>query len=252
MNNIQKIPMGHFDHIIPFIDVSFTMQNQSDFFYAAIALSIIIVQRSLSSPRIIAMDSFPTWIQLEHKKDLISIVKDFFHTISSKQHTVSNQNSVSNFQNAVEMFQKELVHPCIQDMTLVFFSDFQPVVDTDMNTNTDTDTNMNTDTDTDTDTDIDTAKPNLYTQLSSFFKPQNIPYFVFWNLSNSNNISIPSHRDNDKVVFFSGTSMNLLGHLPFFKTVSHSYAFKTISKILFSIRYTSLSNYLYQFIQTNK
>ena len=226
-NNIQKIPSGHFDHIIPFVDVSSTMQKQSDLFYSAVALSIIIVQRSLSSQRILVMDTFPTWVHLDHKKDLISIVRFFFHTISSKQ------NTIPNFQNAVEMFQNGLVQSdFIQNMSLVFFSDFHQFVDSE--------------------NDHGNKINKLYTQLSSFFKSPHIPYFVFWNLSNSNNISIPSHRDNDKVVFFSGTSMNLLGHLPFFKTVSHSYAFKTISNILFSIRYTSLSNYLYQFIQTNK
>ena len=234
MKNIQKIPFGHFDHIIPFIDVSFTMQNNhSDMFYSAIALSIIIAQRSLSSRRIIAMDTFPTWINFDHKNDLVSIVKDFFHTIYSMQ------NTVPNFKNAIEMFHNGLLvseanHQFIQNMTVVFFSNFLQFV------NTDNDGGEND------------CEENMYTQLTSFFKPHCIPYFVFWNLSDSNNISIPSYRDNDKVCFLSGTAMNLLGHLPYLKTRSRSYSFTLISKILFSIRYNSLSNYLYQKIQSNK
>jgi len=234
MKNIQKIPFGHFDHIMPFVDVSFTMQhNHSELFYSAIALSIIIAQRSLSSRRIIAMDTFPTWINYDHKNDLVSIVKEFFHTIFSMQ------NTVPNFKNAIELFNNGLLvsgsdHQFIQNMTIVIFSNFQQFVDFNHN-----------------EVENDHSK-NLYTQLISFFKPHCIPYFVFWNLSDSNNISIPSHRDNDKVCFLSGTMMNLLGHLPYLKTISRSYSFMMISKILFSIRYNSLSNYLYQAIQSDK
>ena len=233
MKNIQKIPFGHFDHIIPFIDVSFTMQNNhSDLFYSAIALSIIIAQRSLSSRRIIAIDTFPTWINFDHKNDLVSIVKEFFHTIYSMQ------NTTPNFKNAIEMFHNGLLvseanHQFIENMTVVFFSNFQSFVD------------YNNEI-------VNETEQNMYTQLSSFFKPHCIPYFVFWNLSETNNISIPSHRNNDKVCFLSGMSMNLLGHLPHMKTINRSYSFMFISKILFSIRYNSLSNYLYQAIQSNK
>ena len=119
-------------------------------------------------------------------------------------------------------------------MTVVFFSNFLQFVDTN------------------NDGGESDCEENMYTQLTSFFKPHCIPYFVFWNLSDSNNISIPSYRDNDKVCFLSGTSMNLLGHLPHMKTINRSYSFMLISKILFSIRYNSLSNYLYQEIQSNK
>ncbi len=211
---INFISIGDIGHIIPFIDVSLNMFNHnSDSFYISIALAIIISQKSLHPNRIIAVDKFPIWINLKNKLNLVSIVKEIVDT------TFFIKNTECNFTNAIKMFQDEFFNSNldnhINNFTVVFISNFN---------------NFNN---------------SLYLQLSSYFHDKYIPFFVFWNLSNKSNCSIPLHNSNNKIAFLSGYSMNLLNYLKDIKSLQYSYpAYYIITQILFSPRYFYLSNYL--------
>jgi len=209
---INFISIGDIGHIIPFIDVSLNMFNHnSDSFYISIALAIIISQKSLHPNRIIAVDKFPIWINLKNKHNLVSIVKEIVDT------TFFIKNTECNFKDAIKLFQDKFfdsnLDNHINNFTVVFISNFY--------------------------------NNSLYLQLSSYFHDKYIPFFIFWNLSNKYNCSIPLHNNNNKIAFLSGYSMNLLNYLKDLKSLHYPCpAYHIITQILFSPRYFYLSNYL--------
>jgi len=215
--HINSISNHQFEYVIPFLDISYTMQNHSsDIFYYAIAFSIIIAQKSKYSKRIIAMDHFPTWINLDYKNDLISMVTEIFSTIHSMQ------NTECNFNKAMELFHFGLNNSksknnYIQKLTLVFFSNFVQY-------------HFNND---------------LYKKLTSYFKTT-IPFFIFWNLSNFSNMPVLLHNYNDKIAFFSGLSINLIHHIPNIQSIKQNNSFHIVNQILSNQRYFPLINFVQQ------
>tara|TARA_B110000967_G_C18901289_1_gene575417 strand:- start:1241 stop:2959 length:1719 start_codon:yes stop_codon:yes gene_type:complete len=213
---IDFISFGDIGHVVPFIDVSINIfKDNPDSYYTSVALAIIISQKSLYANRIIAIDKNPIWINLDNKHDLVSMVKEI------NDITFSMRNTEGKISNAIELFRDGVFESnCdnhINNFTLVIISNFY---------------NIHND-------------ESLYTRLSSLFHYNYIPFFVFWNVSNKFNCSIPLHSNNDKIAFLSGYSMNLLLYLkqlPFLHEVHPSY--HIITQILFSPRYFYLSNYL--------
>ena len=209
---VKSISIGDIGHIIPFIDVSLnTFNHNSDSFYISIALAIIISQKSLHPNQIIAIDKIPIWIKLKNNLSLVSIVKKIVDT------TFFIKNTESNVSSAIKLFRDEFFYSKLDNhinkFTVVFISNFN--------------------------------NDSLYIQLSSYFHDKYIPFFIFWNLSNNYNCSIPLHNNNNKIAFLSGYSMNLLNYLKDLKSLHYSYpAYHVITQILFSSRYFYLSNYL--------
>jgi hypothetical protein len=92
------IEMRQEAHIIPLLDISYSMRNMDDETYCtAIGFAILFSQISVLGKRILTIDNLPNWINLEKAKTFFEMVETF--CVSTK----SSGSTVPNFFRAIDL-----------------------------------------------------------------------------------------------------------------------------------------------------
>jgi hypothetical protein len=214
----KSISMDSFDNVLPIIDSSFYMQlNDYESFYTAIGYSILIAERSNFGKRILMVDYQSTWVNFDSETEFIDIIENIQNSI------VSRTNTLINIDHAMELIvysllQSNSTNRFIENMKLVFFSDFH---------------------------DINTDSFNKLFLKYGF----SLPIFMFWNLSKQEII-----EPFDNVYVLSGISNGLLyvlcDLLKYIKTNKKKQDIDTYDNVRFILnnkRYDNLENYIYGF-----
>jgi hypothetical protein len=230
--NIQKI------NIIPIIDIAHSIQSyDSEAYYTAIGLSLLVCHNSLFGKRILAVDNKPIWIQFdENDNSLYKMIEKFEEMTNGSQST--NFNLLSAIDIIVYSIQQtNLNNISIHDFKIIILSDFS---------------NFNlTELDTDVLYENTTNKNCIYTEIKKRFSIKYIDYknmdqlpiFFFWNLSKTNLINLPASIQQENCAFLSGFSHTLLKHVfSFHRKIINPY--DMISHILFHSRYDVFDTYI--------
>ena len=211
------IPHFQKDYFIPVVDVSLSMQYEnSECFYSSLGLAILLSQNSLVENRIIAMDSYPSWIIFESKLPFTKRVAHFLKEIKSCQ------NTKANYVNVVDL----ISHACSEVKTspyftkqlhIVFFSAF---------------------------TEFEEFSFQFLLLFQRFKKA---PQITFWNTSNQGVTDFPFTFSKDRYLYMTGYNMSILKE--FIKTNKiiinkPNNAFEFIEKICEHPMYDVLSQYL--------
>ena len=195
------IEMRQEAHIIPLLDISYSMRNMDDETYCtAIGFAILFSQISVLGKRILTIDNLPNWINLEKAKTFFEMVETF--CVSTK----SSGSTVPNFFGAIDLIVYSIQNTNIDTnyldkLQLVFLSDFSSYK------NDILDLTMLMD---------DTFPYSLHKNICRRFEIQyansgeggldNIPNIVYWNLSKNGFIDLPCSIYEDKTLFLSGFS----------------------------------------------
>ena len=216
----KSLEFTHFENLIPMLDISFSIQTDTDTFYSAIGIALLIAQNSNYGKRILMMDHAPTWLMLDQNTNFISNVENIMETIKI------NGNTNLNVEKAFELLKMGLIETVatnnfINSMRLIFISTFDaknsPIY-------------------------VTNAFEKIFTQLSSnSINSQNIiPNIVFWNLNKNTLLEPASGRKH-----ISGTSYFLINHVRYNNTSQYDF----VSNILNQSRYNVLSDYILSLLQ---
>ena len=199
----QFIEMRQEAHIIPLLDISYSMRNMDDeTYYTAIGFAILFSQISVLGKRIMTIDNLPNWINMEKATTFFEMVETFCAS------TKSSGSTVPNFFGAIDLIvysiQKTNIDMNYLDkLQLVFLSDFSSYK------NDILDLTMLMD---------DTFPYSLHKNICRRFEIQyanansgegcldNMPNIVYWNLSKTGFVDLPCSIYEDKTLFLSGFS----------------------------------------------
>jgi hypothetical protein len=195
---------------LPIVDVSYKMQeDDSESFYYAIGLSILVSQKSSFKDRILIIDNSPTWINLDSSKQFIDKVQNIFSTIRSREKTASN------FKYGIDFILQPLENNFFKNISFLFFSNTF-------------------------------GEPDLYNYIETEFLEHKIKHskFYFWNLSKKGLMELPCDSICSGVYFLSGFSPSVLYSL----SCNYS-SYHFIYKILNNDRYGWIGSYFKELVQ---
>jgi hypothetical protein len=231
----KSVGLRNCENILPILDMSFSIQiNDSESYYTAIGMAILIAEHSSFGKRILVTDNMPVWVNLEDNNSFVSCVQ----TLDSI--TVSNRSTFSDFTKGLDMIilglisynidnpdRKQRLIKDVENLKIVFLSDFCGFLGSD----------------------------NI-TELSNFEKMNHrftlnlgtpSPQFIFWNLGKHYNmgVSIPCSINQPNTMFLSGFPANLLKVLnyPSDKRIT---PYKMVCNILNNDRYNLFDEYIDQ------
>jgi len=198
-------------HIIPLIDVSYDMKQNS--LYNAIGLGILLSYMSLYKNRLIAVDRQSSWIAFDANATIIDIVSTFMDSIFNMR------NTTANFENAIliilEGLKSQKKSPAIRDINIVILSNFN-------------NSTINEST------------------IESLFAQQGFSYFpkiVYWNVNESRYVDVPCSHNSTHSFCVSGYSTC---HLHSFQQMGSTYEY--IVNILSQKRFARFDNYIKQLL----
>lgn len=196
-----------FENIIPMLDVSFDIQMNTDAFYSAIGIALVIAQNSNYGKRILTMDNLPAWIILEPSSNFICDIENIMKSIKSNGNTAFNVKKAFDILS-IGFTQTNSSYKYIENMKLLFISFFadknQPIA--------------------------------VYNHFKNSFKNNKIyPSILFWNLNTDTLLDIPTD-----IPCISGSSNSILRHVQ--NNITPQYNF--VLNILNNSRYDILSNYI--------
>lgn len=206
-------------NILPVVDISFSMQRDEETYYTAIGLAILIAQLSLLGKRILCVDNMPTWINLTDATTLYEMVDVF------NKHTQSSRSTVSNILAAIDIVaysihKSGVSQQSIDKLQLVILSDFASYTSSDIN---------------DLTLIMDTPESSLHKNIIDRFtkyipsndareshsemregnghvfnfpqsKQENIPVMIYWNLSKTGCVDLPTSIYEPNTMFLAGFS----------------------------------------------
>lgn len=213
-----SIPFYNYENMIPIIDMSYHMQStDSESFYFAIGLAVLIAERSAFGRRILALDNNPVWINLENAKNFVSIIEAVHNNIKSQ-----NNTSVS-IESGIDLIFKAVLYTnqkanFIKNLKLVFLSN-----------------------------DFGNYDIIHYTKKSFKCLKLPSPQIILWNLSKDNIHDLPDDFSYDTVLFLSGFSNSLIRLLTIYKEKYNSFSF--INEVLNDSRYNILTEYMSRLIK---
>jgi len=205
------IEMRQEAHIIPLLDISYSMRNMDDeTYYTAIGFAILFSQISVLGKRILTVDNLPNWINLEKATTFFEMVETFCAS------TKSSGSTVPNFFGAIDLIVYSIQNTNIDTdyldkLQLVFLSDFSSYKNDILNLTMLMD---------------DTFTYSLHKNICRRFEIQyanananansgeecldNMPNIVYWNLSKTGFVDLPCSIYEDKTLFLSGFSSSLI------------------------------------------
>lgn len=200
------------DYIIPLLDVSNCTNNDS--FFAALGNSILLSYYSIFSHRILAIDKFPTWIQLDANSNIVEQVSQIINSIYNMS------NTIPNFQKAFHLIASSFKsikakNQDIDRIKIVLLSQFSHSC----------------------------SYQDLLNSFIYFWFSSN-PNLIFWNFSNQDSTELPFNIQNNKCFAISGFSPKQIYNILYFtnnKSVSNSYSFAC--KVLCNNRYSDFYNF---------
>ncbi len=201
-------------HFIPFIDMSFHMQSQTESFYSAIGLAILIAERSSWGKRIMVIDQRPSWINLELCTNFYSMISTFDDLTKSSRYTSSN---------VLESFEL-LINSFIHTNTSSYDIRYSNIVILTGNK----------------------WKKNIIDSINEMFSKHNLPCsrIILWNMSQNSIRTLPSEFNHPNFFMMSGLSAGLIKYLYLLsnRTIINSYEF--IREILNQGHYQDLETYI--------
>jgi hypothetical protein len=190
-----------FENLLPILDMSFTIQmHDSESYYIAIGLALLIAERTSFGKRILVMDHSATWVNLDDDSDSLCDSCDSFVSMVEKLYysTLSNRSTIVNYDKVIDMIITGLDFSSnntnnnknkkpdinIENLRLVFLSDFY---------------NMETE-----------IFEGINNRFFSEYKCS--PQFIFWNLGTHkiHDIRVPCHIHQKNTILLSGFSANLI------------------------------------------
>ena len=208
---IGEKPLYHF---IPFIDMSFHMHSQTDSFYSAIGLALLITERSSLGKRIMVMDQYPAWINLEVCTNFYSMISMFDDLTKSSRYTSSNV--LDSFEFLIQSF--------IQTKTSSFDIRNSNIVILTGNK----------------------WKKNTVDSIYNLFSKHKVPCsrIILWNMSQSFIRMLPSEFSHPNFFILSGLSAGLIDYLYLLSNRTIHNSFEFIREILNRGRYQYLETYI--------
>jgi len=176
------------------------LENDSESFYTAIGLSILIAQKTSLGKRILAIDNNPIWIDLDSTEDFISIVENISDTIRSRINTsFCFEPAIDLLVNAIE----EAEHLNYYTIKFVLFSNGFSHKINDLYNHIEN--------------KFSTLKKNFISGNNnngqSYLLRKSTPIFTFWNLSKTDICNLPSDKVLNNVILVSGFSSETFKYL---------------------------------------
>jgi len=174
---------------IAMVDTSGSMDG--DPLFAAIALGIRIAEKSTLGKRVLAFNTEPSWINIEHCNSFVDAAQYIYHDSCSK-------GLSTNFYRALKVIlaaiiDKKLPKQTVEKMTLVILSDMQ----------------INAGDNSWNDSLYDNIKREYQEAgLKSIGEPYQPPHILFWNLRRTN--GFPTFTKQTNASMMSGFSASLL------------------------------------------
>jgi len=189
-------------NMIPIIDMSF-LSKQSDSYYTAIGLAILVAERGLN--RILVIDNQLTWVNIEQETSFINAVKKIREDTTSRIHTVAETDKV--IKTLVEYIdESKLPNTKIKELRFVYFL-------------------------------TDSKNENFHQEVIALFYNGGLtgtrnmafpcPKMIYWNLSQTSG-SLPCSVKSKNSILLSGHSANLIRNL----YIKNTDSYEIISAIL--------------------
>jgi len=189
-----------FENLLPILDMSFTIQmHDSESFYTAIGIALLIAERTSFGKRILVMDHSATWVNLDDDSDalcdscnsFVSMVEKLYYSTLSNRSTIVNYDKVIdmiivglNFSSNKKKNKNKKPDMNIENLRLVFLSDFY---------------NM---------------ERGVFERIDNRFliEYKCSPQFIFWNLGTHkiHDLVVPCPIHQKNTILLSGFSANLI------------------------------------------
>jgi len=199
----KTIPNRGFENLLPILDMSFTIQmHDSESFYTAIGLALLIAERTSFGKRVLVMDHSATWVNLDDESDALCDSCNSFVSMVEKLYysTLSNRSTIVNYDKVIDMIiiglnfssnninknknNNKKLDINIENLRLVFLSDFS---------------NM---------------ERRVFERIDNRFLSEYkcSPQFIFWNLGTHkiHDLVVPCPIHQKNTILISGFSANLI------------------------------------------
>jgi len=233
----KTIPNRGFENLLPILDMSFTIQmHDSESFYTAIGLALLIAERTSFGKRILVMDHSATWVNLDGDSDALCDSCNSFVSMVEKLYylTLSNRSTIVNYDKVIDMIiiglnfssnknkkknNNKKLDINIENLRLIFLSDFS---------------NM---------------ERRVFERIDNrFLNEYNCsPQFIFWNLGSHkiHDLVVPCPIHQKNTILLSGFSANLIKVLNIRGVEGDNITpYNTICNILNNIRYDIFEFYI--------
>lgn len=210
----QTIGQKTLYHYIPFIDMSFHMQSQTDSFYSAIGLAILIAERSSWGKRIMVIDQRPSWINLELCTNLYSMISIFDDLTKSSRYT--SFNVLDSFDFLIQSFiQTETSSYDIRNSNIVILTGNK-------------------------------WKKKTVESINNLFSKNKLPCsrMILWNMSQTTIRTLPIDFGDSNSFIMSGLSAGLIKYLYLLSNRTINNSFEFIREILIQGHYLDLETYI--------
>jgi len=177
------------NNTIPIIDMSF-LSKQTDSYYVAIGLAILVAERSTFGRRILVIDNQLTWINIEHETTLFAIIKKIVQDTKSRISTVSNMDGAIR-ELVMHIDESQINNKKIAELALVYFH-------------------------------TEPLKNDTHNKIIQLFYKGGLvgsqnrafacPKMVYWNLSQTTH-ELPADINSKNSILLSGHSANLISNL---------------------------------------
>jgi hypothetical protein len=190
------------NNMLPIIDMSFH-SKQTDSYYSAIGLAILIAERSTFGKRIMVIDNQLSWINLDRETNLFAKIKRIHEETKNRILTTSNHNGViTEFLKYIS--ESQITNKEVKEISLVFFQSSP-------------------------------WNESLHKDTTDLFYDNGIqsPKMIYWNTcQTNNNMLLPGPINGSNYILLSGHNANLISNLS--KIKSNNY--DTVSAIIKDIK----------------
>jgi Domain of unknown function (DUF2828) len=200
----ETIGKAQIRNAIPIIDMSF-LSNQTDSYYTAIGLALLVAERSTFAKRILVIDNKMSWINIDNENTLTAMIKKIREETRSRIHScIDIENTMREFVAHID--DSRLPNMMIKELSLVYFQTQA------------------------TDDSLHEKIIRVFYEgglVGSRKLPFPCPRMVYWNLSQKKT-SMPGKINSKNSVFLSGHSANLIKDLQLLRTDKYD----TINEII--------------------
>jgi len=190
----ETIGNDYIRNAIPIIDMSF-LSKQTDSYYTAIGLALLVAERSTFAKRIVVIDNKMSWINIETETTLTDMIKKIREETRSRTFTCADiENTIRELVGYID--ESRLPNMKIKELSLVYFHTQA------------------------TDDSLHEKIIKLFYEgglVSSRNLPFPCPRMIYWNLSQKKT-QLPGKINSKNSVFLSGHSANLIKDLQLLRT----------------------------------
>lgn len=205
----ETIGNDYIRNAIPIIDMSF-LSKQTDSYYTAIGLALLVGERSTFAKRILVIDNKMSWVNIDNENTLSGMIKKIREETRSRTFTCSDiENTIREFVRYID--ESQLPNMKIKELSLVYFQTQA------------------------TDHSLHEKIIKLFYEgglIGSRNLPFPCPRMIYWNLSQKM-APLPGKINSKNSIFLSGHSANLIKDLQLLRTDKYD----TINEIIKEYRH---------------